>query len=300
MNRLVTVLLLLITPLRSDALEVFACEPEWAALAKELAGTVANITVATTAFQDPHRLQARPSLIAATRRADILICTGADLEIGWLPLLLRRAGNPDIQPGRPGHFMAANYVRRLEIPATVDRSQGDIHPQGNPHIHLNPHNISRIADKLAERFQALDTANRSDYADRLQEFQQRWETATSGWEARGEFLRGLRLAAHHRSFSYLADWLDLEIVATLERKPGIPPSAAHLANLLEQLSPNPPAAVIRTPYANEKPSIWMTERLGVPALRLPYTVNDADGPADLFALFDMTVADLEEVNNERL
>ncbi len=300
MNRLIALLLLLIAPLSSDALEVFACEPEWGALVNELAGENANITVAITAFQDPHRLQARPSLIAATRRADLLICTGADLEIGWLPLLLRRAGNPDIQPGRPGHFMAADYVRKLEIPALIDRSQGDIHPQGNPHIHLNPSNVSRVADKLAERLGILDPANAIDYIGRLQEFQYRWETATAGWEERGEILSGLRLVSHHRAFSYLADWLDLDIVATLERMPGIPPSAAHLASLLEQLSPNPPAAVVRTPYANEKPSLWLTERLDVKALRLPYTVNVADGPVDLFALFDMTLVALEEVNNERL
>ena len=300
MNRLIALPLLLIAPLNSDALEVFACEPEWGALVNELAGENAKVTVAITAFQDPHRLQARPSLIAATRRAELLVCTGADLEIGWLPLLLRRAGNPDIQPGRPGHFMAADYVRKLEIPALIDRSQGDIHPQGNPHIHLNPNNISRIADKLAERLGALDPGNGSDYISRLQGFQIRWETATMGWEERGESLRGLRLVTHHRGFSYLADWLDLDIVATLERKPGIPPSAAHLASLLEALSPNPPAAVVRTPYANERPSLWLTERLDVWALRLPYTVNDADGPADLFALFDMTLTALEEVNNERL
>jgi len=299
MNKLFILLMLLIAPLSSLALEVFACEPEWGALVKELAGKNANLTVATTAFQDPHRLQARPSLIAATRRADLLICTGADLEIGWLPLLLRRAGNPDIQPGRPGHFMAADYVRKLEIPTLIDRSQGDIHPQGNPHIHLKPNNISRIADKLTERLGVLDPANESDYIGRLQEFQYRWETATMGWEERGESLSGLRLVSHHRAFSYLADWLDLNIVATLELKPGIPPSAAHLASLLEQLSPNPPAAVVRTPYANERPSLWLTERLDVRVLRLPYTVNEADGPADLFALFDMTLTALEEVNNER-
>ena len=296
MKQIIPSLLLMIMPLSTNALEVFACEPEWASLIKELAGENANITVATTAAQDPHRLQAKPSLIAATRQADLLICTGADLEIGWLPLLLRRSGNPGIQPGRPGNFMAADYVRKLEIPALIDRSQGDIHPQGNPHIHLNPNNILRVADKLAERLGMVDPANGSDYIVRLQEFQHRWETATMGWEERGEILRGLRLASHHRSFSYLADWLDLNIVATLELKPGIPPSAGHLASLLEQLSPNPPAAVIHTPYANEKPSSWLTERLDVKALRLPYTVNEADGPADLFALFDMTLAALEDIN----
>lgn len=300
MKRIIPLVVLLVVPLSADALEVFACEPEWASLVKELAGENANVTTATTAAQDPHNLQARPSLIAATRNADLLICSGADLEIGWLPLLLRRAGNPDIQPGSPGHFMAADFVRKLEIPASVDRSQGDIHPQGNPHVHLNPNNILRIADQLGERLSMLDPANGSDYIGRLQGFQNRWETTIINWEERGELLNGLRLASHHRSFSYLADWLDLDIIATLELKPGIPASAAHLAILLEQLSPNPPAAVIRTPYANEKPSAWLSERLNVRALRLPYTVHETDGPTDLFELFDMTLAALEDVNNERL
>jgi zinc/manganese transport system substrate-binding protein len=300
MIKTIPLLLLLMAPLFANALEVFACEPEWASLVKELAGEDANVVVATTAAQDPHILEARPSLIAAARSSDLLICTGADLEIGWLPLLLRRSANPDIQPGRPGNFMAADFVRKLEVPTVVDRSQGDIHPQGNPHIHLNPHNISRIADKLAERIGILNPANGSDYVDRLQRFQDRWETAIMAWEERGESLRGLRLVSHHTSFSYLVDWLDLDIVATLELKPGVPPSAAHLAGLLEQLSPNPPGAVIRTPYDNEKPSAWLTERLHVRALRLPYTVDVGAGPADLFALFDTTLAALEGVSNERL
>ncbi|MFQ6006184.1 MAG: metal ABC transporter substrate-binding protein [Woeseia sp.] len=295
MKRFLATLSLVVLPCAANAIEVFACEPEWGSLVKELAGDNTTVTVATTAAQDPHRLQARPSLIAATRRADLLFCTGADLEIGWLPLLLRRAGNPDIQPGRPGYLLAADFVRKLKIPKLIDRSQGDIHPQGNPHIHLNPNNIARIAEILSERLGALDPANGGDYRRRLQAFLERWEQAVTGWEARGEALRGLRLASHHRSFSYLADWLDLDIVATLEPKPGIPPSAAHLAALVERLSPDPPAAVVHTPYANEKPSAWLSRRLKVRSLQLPYTVHTSDGPSDLFELMDATLTILEEL-----
>lgn len=295
MRRLMLMLLLTLAPWTGRALEVFACEPEWAALVTELAGEHADITVATTAFQDPHRLQARPSLIAAIRQADLLVCTGADLEIGWLPLLLRRAGNPGIQPGTSGYFLAANYVRKLEIPTRIDRDQGDIHPQGNPHIHLHPRNVLRIAEKLTERLIEQDPVNESDYAARLQAFLSRWDNAVAAWEIRAETLAGLRLVAHHRSFSYLADWLDLDIVATLEPKPGIPPSGAHLARLLEQLSGRPPAAVIRTPYANEKPSAWLSDRLNVPVTLLPYTVGGMETATDLFSLYDATLSVLEEV-----
>lgn len=296
MNRLTLCLCLTLGSWNAHALEVFACEPEWAALVGELASDAANVVVATSALQDPHRLQARPSLIASIRRADLLVCTGADLEIGWLPLLLRRAGNPKIQPGTPGHFLAADHVRKIEIPTQVDRSQGDIHPQGNPHIHLNPRNVARVAKELTARLVDLDPASATDSEARLADFLDRWQAAVAGWERRAEPLLGLRLVSHHRSFSYLADWLDLKIVATLEPKPGIPPSGAHLAQLLEQLSPQPPVAVIRTPYANEKPSKWLSERLNVPARPLPYTVGGAEAATDLFGLFDVTLASLEELS----
>lgn len=286
-------LLSLATANPASALNVFACEPEWGALVEVLAGELAQVTVATTAFQDPHRLQARPSLIASARNADLLVCTGADLEVGWLPPLLLRSGNSNIQPGRPGNFLAADFVRRIDIPVRLDRAQGDVHPQGNPHIHLNPNNLTRIAQALTLRLQQLDPANARAYETRANDFLDRWVAAIEGWEIRGEMLAGMRLVAHHTSFSYLADWLDLDIVATLEAKPGIPPSAAHLAALLEQLQPAPPEAIIRSPYDNEKPSTWLSQRLDVPAMLLPYTIGGADSVTNLFELFEVTLTRLE-------
>ena len=294
MIRVITVLIALWLPVSANALNVFSCEPEWAALVEELAGDEADVTVATTAFQDPHMLQARPSLIAGARNADLLICTGADLEIGWLPLLLRRAGNPAIQPGSPGHFMAADHVRRIEIPASVDRSQGDVHPQGNPHIHLHPRNIERVAEALANRLVQLDPANAESYRASAEDFLQRWYDARDRWEERAAPLAGMRLVSHHRSFSYLADWLGLEIVATLEPKPGIPASGAHLSRLLEQLTPAPPAGIIRAPFENEKPAHWLSDRLNIPMIEMAFTVGGSDDVTDLFALYEQTIAALEE------
>jgi zinc/manganese transport system substrate-binding protein len=258
----------------ASALDVFVCEPEWGSLVAEIAGADAEITVATTAFQDPHSLQARPSLIAAARSADLLVCSGADLEIGWLPLLLRRSGNPDIQPGTPGHFLAADFVRRLEIPQSIDRSQGDVHPQGNPHMHLHPRSIERVAEALAERLTELDPANGSRYRANAAEFLARWDEATYVWEQQAEDLRGMRLVSHHRSFSYLADWLGLDIVATLEA--------------------NPPLGILRAPFENEKPSLWLSQRLDIPEIELPFTVGGNDETVDLFSLYDTTIRMLLE------
>ena len=293
MTRVITVLLALCLPLSANALNVFSCEPEWAALMEELAGDNVEITLATTAFQDPHMLQARPSLIAGARSADLLVCTGADLEVGWLPLLLRRAGNPEIQPGSPGNFMAADYVRRIEIPTNVDRSQGDVHPQGNPHIHLHPRNIERVAEALVDRLAQLDAANADSYRANAAAFLERWSDARDRWEERAAPLAGMRLVSHHRSFSYLADWLDLDIVATLEPKPGIPASGAQLSRLLEQLSPAPPAGIIRAPFENEKPAHWLSDRLSIPVIEMAFTVGGSDEATDLFGLYEQTIAMLE-------
>ena len=294
MTRFIAVLLALWLPVSANALNVFSCEPEWAALVEELTGDNVEITQATTAFQDPHMLQARPSLIAGDRNADILICTGADLEIGWLPLLLRRSGNPDIQPGSPGYFMAADHVRRIEIPADIDRSQGDVHPQGNPHIHLHPRNIERVAEARATRLTELDPANAEVYRANADDFLRRWSDARDNWEARADALAGMRLVSHHRSFSYLADWLDLDIVATLEPQPGIPPSGAQLSRLLEQLTPAPPAGIIRAQFENERPAHWLSDRLSIPVIEMAFTVGGSDQATDLFGLYEHTIATLEE------
>ena len=294
MTRFIAVLAALWLPVSANALNVFSCEPEWAALVEELAGGNVEITEATSAFQDPHMLQARPSLIAGARNADLLVCTGADLEIGWLPLLLRRSGNPGIQPGSPGHFMAADHVRRIEIPANIDRSQGDVHPQGNPHIHLHPRNIERVAEALASRLAELDPANAETYRANADDFLRRWNDARTRWEERAAPLAGMQLVSHHRSFSYLADWLDLDIVATLESKPGIPPSGAQLSRLLEQLTPAPPAGIIRAPFENERPAHWLSDRLSIPVIEMAYTVGGADTVTDLFGLYEHTIATLEE------
>lgn len=293
MRKLLLSLALLVAASASADVRVFACEPEWASLVDEIAGQQATVYTATSAQQDPHYLQARPSLVAEIRHADLLICSGADLEVGWLPLLLRRSGNRKIQPGQPGHLMSAAQVRRLEVPETIDRSQGDIHPQGNPHVHLDPSNIRRVAIALAKRLQIIDADNREHYQVALQDFLIRWRKASRDWRTRGQALAGMRVISHHRSFSYLANWLGLELVANIERKPGISPSAAHLADLLTRFQDQPPALIIRTPYTESKPSDWLAKRLSVPAIALPYTVGGAES-TDLFSLFEITLTTLEE------
>jgi zinc/manganese transport system substrate-binding protein len=281
-------IILIFAPLFAQAdLNILACEPEWAALAEELGGDKVSTSSATNALQDPHYIQARPSLISKVRRADLVVCSGAELEIGWLPMLLRKGNNPDVLPGNPGFLEASGYVKRLDVALSTDRSQGDVHPQGNPHIQTNPHNIRLVAQAMSERMAQLDRENSEYYQQRLLDFQQRWASAIIAWEERAATLGGKRVIAHHKSWIYLEDWLELEELATLEPVSGIPPTATHLASLLDRFSDSSKAdIIIRAPFQSEKPSRWLSEHTGIPAVMLPLTVGGSEQANDLFDFFD--------------
>jgi zinc/manganese transport system substrate-binding protein len=278
----------------SAALNIFACVPEWASLAKELGGDKINVYQASNALQDPHRIEARPSLIARMRQADLLVCTGAELEVGWLPVLLQTAGNAKVQPGSPGHFMAADQVSKLEVPTSVDRSMGDVHPAGNPHIHLDPHNIAKVATALTARLSQVDASNAPYYEARGQDFQRRWKEALVRWEKESASLKGVRVIAHHKDMVYLFHWLDLKEVMNIEPKPGIPPSAGHLGELLAKLKSEQVQLITRGAYNDAKASAWLGERSGVPVVELPYTVGGTPEAKDLFGLFDDSIARLKK------
>lgn len=274
------------------SLRVFACEPEWAALSKALGGEDVSVYTATTAFQDPHHIQARPSLIARLRRADLMVCTGAQLEIGWLPVLLRQSGNAAVQPGQAGNFAATDYVKKLDVPTSVDRAEGDIHPGGNPHIQTDPRRIAEVAKALAARLARLDPTHAAAYRQRYQDFDTRWQAAIVRWEQAAAPLRGMKLVVHHKAWVYLFDWLGMDEVASLEAKPGVPPSAAHLAQVLAQLRATPARMVIRAAYQDPRPDEWLSARAHIPVAVLPFTVGGTPAASDLFGLFDDTVARL--------
>jgi zinc/manganese transport system substrate-binding protein len=282
-----------LSPAAFAALNIFACEPEWAALAKELAADKATIYTATTALQDPHRIEARPSLIASARRADLLVCTGADLEVGWLPLVQSQSANPAIQSGRPGFFEASRYVTLLDVPQRLDRSLGDVHAGGNPHVHLDPRNIPKIAAALAERMAELDRAEASHYRARASQFIERWQQATVRWAKEGSALRDLPVVVYHRDLTYLVTWLGMREVGALEPKPGLPPTTGHLSDLLARLGRDPARAIVRSAYNDPRPAEWLAARAKVPIVTLPYTVGGTDKAKDLFSLFDDTLARLQ-------
>ena len=272
----------------SDQINIFACEPEWKSLAEEIGGDKVKAISATHAKQDPHHIRARPSLIAKIRRADLIFCSGAGLEVGWMPILLQKA-NCKVQPGKLGHFIASNYTPVIDIPETVDRSHGDVHPEGNPHIHLDPHNILLVAKELNRRLAAIDSKNKTYYQDNYNKFMNKWKKSILLWEKNIENLKGKRIIIHHKSFDYLFHWMKLDEVASLEVKPGIPPTASHLKNILQNMNNDPADIIVISPYDPSDGALWMSKKTKIPYVTLPYTIGGNEESINLFALFDSSI-----------
>ncbi len=287
-------LLISATPAHA-ALKVFACEPEWAALASELGGPLVDVYSATTALQDPHQIQAKPSLIARVRNADLVICTGAELEIGWLPPLLQQSGNSKVQAGQPGNFAAADFVRKLDVPTQLDRAQGDVHAGGNPHIQTDPRNIAVVAVALAKRLQQVDATHAAEYAANEAKFDSTWQAAIARWTLQAAPLKGMAVVSQHKAFVYLYEWLGLKEVAVLEPKPGVEPTASHLQEVLTTLKATPAHLVLYAAYQDSRPSDWLQKNAAageIRAVMIPFTVGGSDASKTLYTLFDDTVARL--------
>jgi zinc/manganese transport system substrate-binding protein len=180
----------------------------------------------------------------------------------------------------------------LEVPQRLDRAQGDVHAAGNPHIHLDPRNIAKIAPALAERMAQLDPGEAAQYQARAKAFLERWQQASARWERAAVPLKGMAIVVYHKNMSYLSNWLGLREVGSLEPKPGLPPSASHLSELLANLARDPAKAVVRSAYNDPRAAEWLSERAKIPAIALPFTVGGNDKAQDLFGLFDDTVARL--------
>jgi zinc/manganese transport system substrate-binding protein len=239
-----------------------------------------------------HRVDAKPSLVARTRTADLVVATGAQLEIGWLPVLLQESGNARIQPGSPGYFEATGAVRLLDVPSAVDRAMGDIHPLGNPHVQLDPHNIGLVAKALSARLAQLDGKNADYYTKRGADFQTRWTQAIARWEAEAAPLKGVGVVVIHRDQRYLTNWLGLNEIAAIEPKPGVPPSAGYLGQLVTKLGATPPKMILRNAYNDSKAADWLAERVHAPVVLLPFSVGGTPEAKDLFGLFDDTLSKL--------
>ncbi|WP_434001952.1 metal ABC transporter solute-binding protein, Zn/Mn family [Endozoicomonas sp.] len=276
------------------ALTVFACEPEWAALSEEIAPG-AKIYTATTARQDPHHIQARPGLISKMRKADIVVCSGAELEIGWLPVLQMKSANPNVQSRNKGLFFAADQVETIGKLKKVDPTMGDVHPEGNPHLHLDPYRMEKIAQALAERMAKLDPENRDEYLKNAKKFSEDWEVSIKRWEKEAAPLKGKNLVTYHSNFDYLLEWLGVNVVGDLEPKPGLPPSSQHLASLLGMSRKTHIDAIVYASYQDKKGADWLSQKAGVPATELPMSVGGSEQSTNLISLYNDLIQKLLKV-----
>jgi zinc/manganese transport system substrate-binding protein len=272
------------------AVKVVATLPWIGSLAKEIGKDKVDLTTLVKVSQDPHSIEAKPSMIAAARRADILMYNGLDLEIGYLPILMESARNPAINPGNVGNFNCSVYVTTLEIPTSAGRENGDVHPLGNPHYHLSPANIKKVAIGMGERLAKVDQANADFYRGNAARFNTRVDQKMKDWK--GRTLKGKQFVSQHKFFEYLAAELGFRILGYLEEKPGIPPGSAHVQSLIAGISNQKPDAILSTEYHNQTLPRFVSAKTGVKTVIVPHDVG-AGGSKDWFSLMDVVIKSLE-------
>ncbi len=267
--------LIVSSPLSASAkLKVVASIPDLAALAQEVGGDLVEAQSIARGDQDPHYLEPKPSFALMLNRADLLIEAGLELESGWLPVLITQSRNPKIQPGTAGFMNAHDGVKILEIPTgPIDRSMGDVHPDGNPHYWLNPKNGLIIAKKISERLAQLDPPNAARYAENEKAFEQRLTQKITQWEREIVPLKGKKIITHHKSFSYFVDWTGMIVEGLIEPKPGIPPNPNHLLSLIQLIQTTKIPLIITENYYDPKPSKELAEKTGTKVLILPTSVG---------------------------
>lgn len=290
-------IVLLGIPSAASALVIVASTPDIGDLARLVANDDDEIiNLLTTGTQDPHFLDAQPGLIVELNRADLLVYTGLELEVGWLPALLRASANPDIQAGQPGHLNASSAVEDiLEVSrGATSREFGDVHPLGNPHYMLSPYNARRVARMIAGALIEIDPGSADEYTNNLREFLIELDERVVVWEEQMAPYEGARVITYHRTWSYLADWLDLNVVDELEPLPGIPPNPAHLATLVLTYSPDPVDVIILEPWSNITTSQEVALQIGTEAVVLPVQPGGVSDGDTYLTMMDALVERLAE------
>jgi zinc/manganese transport system substrate-binding protein len=284
----VSLLICIATP-ASAKVKVVATLQWIGSVAGEIGKDKVEITALVKPNQDPHMIEAKPSMILAVRKADILMVNGLDLEIGYLPVLIESSRNPKVQPGQPGNFDCSHFVTVLEKPISVDRSMGDVHPLGNPHYHYSSNNILKISEGMAEAFSRLDPSNAAFYKANLAAFQEKVQRKSVQW--RKIALKEKRFIAYHKYFEYLAAEYGFRIVGYVEPKPGIPPSAGYLERLLETIGQTKPDGILITPYYGSLKEVdFLSRKTGVKSIVVPHDVGATQGAGDWFLMMDQTLS----------
>ncbi|WP_448583472.1 metal ABC transporter solute-binding protein, Zn/Mn family [Thermocrinis sp.] len=290
MKALIFILLLL--SFSFAQLKVVVTYPWIGELVREIGKDKVNLHVIAKGTEDPHFVVPKPSHIAKMRNADLLIIQGASLEIGFLPPLLQQSNNPRIQPGRQGFLDLSQFVELIEKPQRVSREMGDVHPEGNPHYNLDPHNIPVLAKAIAERMCQLDLSNCSLYKTNLEDFLQRFKNKLKEWDESLEKLKGIKVVQYHKLYDYLLQRYGLVSLGTIEPLPGIPPTAKYVEELIKKAQGV--RFVLQDVYHEKRTSQYVAQRLGAKLVVLPHDVGAVSEVKDLFSLFDEIVQRLNQ------
>ena len=283
----------------SRKLNVVTTTPDLAAVAREIGGDAVVVVALAKPTEDPHFVDAKPSLIVTLHRADVLIEGGAELEMGWLPTLLESARNDKIAAGAPGRIIASQGIRMLEAPSTLDRSRGDVHALGNPHFLIDPVNVKIIAREMADHLAQVDPASAGLFKANLQKFNASLDAKTAEWQKQLAPYRGAKIVTYHKDFVYLAERFNLEVVATLEPKPGISPSPAHLAEVIETMKREKAHVILVQPYQNRKTAEAVARQTGAAVLDIAQQPGAYKDTATYFQLMDYLVRTLASALKEK-
>ena len=273
---------------------VVATTPDLASIAREIGGAAVDVKALAKPTEDPHFVDAKPSHIVTLNRADVLIEGGAELELGWLPPLLESARNAKIASGAPGRIVASQGIKMLEIPATFDRSKGDVHPYGNPHFLLDPVNVKIIAAQLADHLGQVSPASGSVFKANLARFNTALDSALAVWQKQLQPYRGAKIVTYHKDFAYLAERFGLQVVATLEPKPGIAPSPAHLATVISTMKASGAKVILVQPYQNRKTAETVARQTGATVLDVAQQPGAIPGTETYFSLMNRIVSTLAD------
>jgi len=278
----------------ADPLKVVAAYPYIGDLVERIGGSNVRVLSLARGDYNPHVIIPRPSFIAHVRRADLLIISGAQLEIGWMPPLLRQANNPAVQTGEPGFLDLSQYVTLSDVPTSVSRELGDVHPEGNPHFYLDPENILLLARAIKDKLVQLDSRNASYYEDRYREFSELWGKKLVEWTQKMTPLRNTRVVEYHKVFDYFVHRYKLQIAATVEPLPGIPPTSKHIEQLEAVLTTAPARFLLQDVYNPEDASRHLAEKLNMKLVVLPHDVGSVKEATSIFSLFDELVRRISE------
>jgi zinc/manganese transport system substrate-binding protein len=279
------------TPLAAQV-NVVATTPDLAALVKEIGGAAVDVKALAKPTEDAHFVDAKPSLVVTLNRADVLIEGGAELELGWLPALLQTARNPKIATGAPGRISASKGIQLKDIPTSLDRSRGDVHALGNPHFILDPANVRIIVAQIAEHLAQVDPSSAALYRANLQKFNATLDTKQAQWQSQLAPFAGAKIVTYHNDFIYLADRFHLQVVATLEPKPGIAPSAAHLAEVISTMKAQNAKVILVMPYQNRRTADTVARQAGGVVLPVAQQPGAIPNTNSYFELMDFLVRSL--------